>query len=558
MGDDKRRSPMLTEEDWWTAWFGLFILGVATVLALLTLSDVIGSVKAPKLGKWVSNPVDVLYRASKAKVSLDEGTTLQGFADAVNGSGAKATAEVVPGEGGVRLRIASSRTEEGQTISLTPLLAGGEVPLKFDKEDPDPAGLGARAYVSQAVPAASMVVGGGKVTVTAQRAGSMVVPLLVTVVCLLLITAVGIKFMGQDPMRYAPAFLTVFVMATVSFVFANFHLSKSYGLSYAAWALGLGLLISNTIKTPKWLLPGVRAEMYIKAGLVLLGAEILFGKIVSIGVPGLMVAWVVTPTVIIFMWFFGTRVLKMASKSLVMIIAAATSVCGVSAAIAVAGATRAKKEELTLGVGMTLIFTVIMMVFMPMFIHWVGLGEVLGGAWMGGTIDSTGAVVAAGAFLGPDAETVAAVVKMIQNILIGVVGFAVAIFWITSVERDANAPRPSLGQVWVRFPKFIVGFVAASLLFSFVLSPLFGAMFEGEGTKLVESNVIKAVTNPLRGWFFCLAFVSIGLESNFKELAKQMEGGKPMLLYVVGQSFNLILTLAMAWLAFSVLFPNAV
>ncbi len=105
-------------------------------------------------------------------------------------------------------------------------------------------------------------------------------------------------------------------------------------------------------------------------------------------------------------------------------------------------------------------------------------------------------------------------------------------------------------QIWVRFPKFIVGFVAASFLFSFVLAPLFASLFDGDGLKLVESSVIKAVTNPLRGWFFCLAFVSIGLESNFKELAKQMEGGKPMLLYVVGQSFNLILTLAVAWLAF--------
>jgi hypothetical protein len=66
------------------------------------------------------------------------------------------------------------------------------------------------------------------------------------------------------------------------------------------------------------------------------------------------------------------------------------------------------------------------------------------------------------------------------------------------------------------------------------------------------------VTNPLRGWFFCLAFVSIGLESNFTEMAKQLEGGKTMILYVVGQSFNLVLTLVMAWLAFVVLFPNVI
>jgi uncharacterized membrane protein YadS len=199
-----------------------------------------------------------------------------------------------------------------------------------------------------------------------------------------------------------------------------------------------------------------------------------------------------------------------------------------------------------------------MMIFMPMFIAAVGMPNVLGGAWMGGTIDSTGAVVAAGAFLGPDAETVAAVVKMIQNVLIGLVGFFVALYWVTSVDRDPSAPRPSLIEIWTRFPKFILGFVAASVLFSFVLTPLFGSMFEGGGLKLVEGGVLKAVTNPLRGWFFCLAFVSIGLESNFKELAKQMEGGKPLVLYVVGQSFNLILTLFVAWLAFMVFFPSAI
>jgi len=374
----------------------------------------------------------------------------------------------------------------------------------------------------------------------------------------MLLTVIGVRVMGQNAGGYLLAFVAIFIVAILSFVIANQNTIKAYGLSYAAWALLLGLLVSNTIGTPGWLKPAVRTEMYIKAGLVLLGAEILFGKILSIGVPGLMVAWLVTPTVIIFMWLYGTRVLKIVSKPLVMIIAAATSVCGVSAAIAVAAASRAKKEELTLAVGMTLIFTVLMMVFMPMFIAWVDMDPVLGGAWMGGTIDSTGAVVAAGAFLGPRAEAVAAVVKMIQNILIGAVGFFVALFWITSVERDPDAPRPGLMQIWVRFPKFIVGFVAASFLFSFVLVPLFASLFDGDGLKLVESSVLKAMTNPLRGWFFCLAFVSIGLESNFADMAKQLEGGKTLLLYVVGQSFNLILTLLVAWLAFSVLFPNVI
>ena len=262
---------------------------------------------------------------------------------------------------------------------------------------------------------------------------------------------------------------------------------------------------------------------------MLLGGEILFSEILQLGLPGLLVAWVVTPTVILFMWVFGTRWLKMASKRLTIIIAAATSVCGVSAAIAVASACKAKKSELTLGVGMTMIFTVLMMIPCLHFRIALGIPSAVAGAWLGGTIDSTGAVVAAGAFLGPTAEKIAAVVKMIQNVLIGVVAFLVALYWVAKVDRDPGQPRPSPMEIWYRFPKFILGFAAASVIFSFVLMPTMG-----------HENVsaILGLSKVLRGWFFCLAFVSIGLESNFRELASQLVGGKPIYLYVVGQSLT--------------------
>ena len=136
------------------------------------------------------------------------------------------------------------------------------------------------------------------------------------------------------------------------------------------------------------------------------------------------------------MYQFGTRILKIGSRSLVIVIAAATSVCGVSAAIAVAAAARAKKDELTLAVGMSLIFTVVMMVAMPAVVRALGMDPVVGAAWIGGTVDATGAVVAAGALLGEQAEQIAAVVKMVQNTLIGVVAFLVAVFWVTRIERD--------------------------------------------------------------------------------------------------------------------------
>ncbi|MBD3257036.1 putative sulfate exporter family transporter [candidate division GN15 bacterium] len=396
--------------------------------------------------------------------------------------------------------------------------------------------------------AAFTVVADGVTTATT------LLPLLGLMIGLAVLTTIGMGVMRTQPTaKYFAGFLVVFVLATLSYWIANQAEIKHWGLSYALWALLVGLLISNTIGTPKWLKAGAQTELFIKTGLVLLGAEVLFGKILSLGPPGLMVAWIVTPVVVIFMWLFGTKWLKMKNKHLVMIIASATSVCGVSAAIAAAAACRAKKEDLTLAVGMTLIFTVLMMFFMPLGIKFVGMDAILGAAWMGGTIDSTGAVVAAGSMLGPAAEQVAAVVKMIQNVLIGLLAFVIAIYWVSSVDRTPGGPRPNAMEIWYRFPKFVLGFVAASLVFSFAVIPAMHGNID-----LVESSFINPITKTLRGWFFCLAFVSIGLESNFKDLTSRMEGGKPMFLYVVGQSFNIVLTLIVAFLAFLVLFKDSI
>jgi uncharacterized integral membrane protein (TIGR00698 family) len=368
-------------------------------------------------------------------------------------------------------------------------------------------------------------------------------PLGIAALCLGLavLFTVGVAIMKADWKRFLGGYLIVFLVSILAFVVSAQKTLHAWGLGYALWGLLFGLIIANTVGTPAWLLRGARSEMFIKTGLVMLGSEILFSKILQLGLPGLIVAWIVTPTVIVFMWHFGTRWLKIPSKTFTIIVAAATSVCGVSAAIAVAGACRAKKEELTLAVGMTMIFTVLMMVVMPAFAKLVGMDPQVAGAWLGGTIDSTGAVVAAGALLGDQAEKVAAVVKMIQNVLIGAVAFAVAVFWVARVDRDPKAPKPSLFELWYRFPKFILGFVAASLVFSFLLGPLFGDD---------AVSVTLDVSEKLRSWLFCLAFVSIGLESNFRELWRQLVGGKPIILYIVGQSFNIVLTLFAAWLAF--------
>jgi len=379
--------------------------------------------------------------------------------------------------------------------------------------------------------------------------------LIPSLICIMIALAVffgiGWKIMGNSMTKFMAGFVFIFFMAVLAYIAEGNATMKNYGIGYAAWAILFGLIISNTVGTPRWVMPAVQTEYYIKTGLVLLGAEILFGKILLIGVPGIFVAWVVTPTVLISTYIFGQKVVKMPSKTLNMTISADMSVCGVSAAIATAAACRAKKEELTLAVGFSLVFTSIMMIAMPAVIKLVGMPYILGGAWMGGTIDSTGAVAAAGAFLSQRALYVAATIKMIQNVLIGVIAFGVAVYWCARVDC-VQGQKVSAMEIWHRFPKFVLGFITASVVFSVVYEYLGSDVSHA----LIDHGAIRGLSKIFRGWFFCLAFVSIGLATNFRELKKYFKGGKPFILYVCGQSFNLMLTLLMAYIMFYLVFPE--
>ena len=370
--------------------------------------------------------------------------------------------------------------------------------------------------------------------------GTFWIKLLRTFLVTGILFGIGIKLQGEKLSKFIPAYLVLFVICIlVRMISAEFTL-KMY-LEWAFWALLIGLLISNTVGTPEWLKPAIRTEFYIKTGLVIMGFSVLFSNIYKFGLYGLGIAWIVTPIVIIFMWWFGTKVLKIGNKPLVITLASATSVCGTSAAIATGAAAKAKKEDLSLAISISIIFTIMMMVFEPMIIRWAGMNQMMGGALIGGTVDSTGAVVLAGSALGEEAEQVASLVKMIQNILIGFIAFFVAVFFALKVDKTGDK-SVGAGEIWTRFPKFIIGFFVASLVASFIVLPL---------TSGAEVKAINGVLDQYKNWAFVLAFTSIGLDTNFKTLFKQMQGGKVLWLYIVGQLFNIALTLFAVWFLLS-------
>ena len=375
---------------------------------------------------------------------------------------------------------------------------------------------------------------------SAQINGAFWWKLLRTFVVLAVLFGAGVKLQGEKLKKYLPAFVVLFVLAViVRLISAEFTLNRY--LEWAFWALLVGLLISNTVGTPEWLKPAIRTEFYIKTGLVIMGFSVLFSNIAKFGLYGLGIAWIVTPIVIIFMWWLGTKVLKIDNKPLVITLAAATSVCGTSAAIATGAAAKAKKDDLSLAISISIIFTILMMVFEPMIIRWAGMNQLMGGSLIGGTVDSTGAVVLAGNALGPEAEQAAVLVKSIQNILIGFIAFFVALFFALRVDKSGSS-KVGAGEIWTRFPKFIIGFFVASLVASFIFLPMVGGS---------EVKAINGVLDQYKNWAFVLAFTSIGLDTNFKSLIKQMQGGKVLWLYVIGQVFNIALTLFAVWFLLS-------
>ena len=375
--------------------------------------------------------------------------------------------------------------------------------------------------------------------------GDFWLKLLLTLGVLGLLFTLGIKLLGEKIRKFIPAFIAVFVLSViVRLISAEFTLNRY--LEWAFWALIVGMLLSNTVGTPKWLKPAVRTEFYIKTGLVIMGFSVLFSNIAKFGLYGLGIAWVVTPVVILFMWWFGTKVLKIDNKPLVITMASATSVCGTSAAIASGAASGCKKDDLTMTISISIIFTVLMMVLEPILIKACAMSPIMGGALIGGTVDSTGAVAVAGSVLGGEAEKAAVLVKMIQNILIGFIAFFVALFFATRVNRE-EGQKVGAKEIWTRFPKFIIGFFVASLVASFVVLPLTGAD---------QVKAVNGVLDQYKNWCFVLAFVSIGLDTNFRDIARQMKGGKPLWLYIVGQVFNIALTFFAVWFLLSgVLFP---
>jgi uncharacterized integral membrane protein (TIGR00698 family) len=359
---------------------------------------------------------------------------------------------------------------------------------------------------------------------------------------LLIPTVVGAHLIGARALNFAIGFAVLYFLATLAQVFAGYTGSSRLGLEYVLYALILGLVLRQATPLGRRFREAVQAEYYIKIGLVILGASVLFSELVQAGLLGIGQALAVVISVWTFCFWLCKRL--NVDDELATMLSSAVSICGVSAAIATCGAIQGDRQKLSYVTSLVLVVAVPMMIVMPWISRAVGMPDMVAGAWLGGTLDTSAAVVAAGELVSEQARNAAVVVKLSQNVLIGVAAFLLTVWW-TMRKGGTATSATSAAVIWERFPKFVLGFLAVSLIFSFALAPQ-------------SVNDTRGLLTSVRTAWFALAFLSIGLETSMSELVKT-GGGRPVAAFLGGQLFNIVITLVLAYLLFGgVLFPAPV
>jgi uncharacterized integral membrane protein (TIGR00698 family) len=359
------------------------------------------------------------------------------------------------------------------------------------------------------------------------------VTILVSGVVLGVLASAAVLLMNDPVARFAIGFPAVYLLSCAALVLAGNATVSAWGFEYVIFAFVLGLAISNTVGVPSWLRGAVRTELFIKVGLVILGASILFGDLVRAGILGITQALLVV-TAVWYVCFRLARALRVDDEFATMM-ATAVSICGVSAAIAACGAIQGDRKKLSYVTSLVLIVAAPMMVAMPHIVRTFDIPDAVGGAWLGGTLDTSASVVAAGELISGAARDIGVVVKLSQNVLIGVAAFLLTIWWAVR-DRRGTGQVPTVRVIWERFPKFVLGFIAVSFIMSFVIDP----------SRVADT---RGTLTGLRTLWFALAFVSIGLETRFADLATA-QGGRPALAFLGGQAFNVVWTLLLAYVLF--------
>ena len=368
--------------------------------------------------------------------------------------------------------------------------------------------------------------------------------------------SVALTALGYRARNFVPAFAMVYAFSVLIFAIGQWDQASLYNLEPPLVALLLGLLISNVIGLPRWLDEGFRVEFYIKTGIVLLGATLPFALIAWAGPIAILQASIVS--IVTFLVIFWTSRWLGLDRRLAATLGVGGAVCGVSAAIAISSAVGGKKEDTSIAITTVIIWAIVMIFVLPFAARALELPAGVAGAWIGTSefADAAGFAAAQAygnlvgkipGITGTSDQTVWAftLMKVVgRDVWIGIWAFLLAIVATTRWEASETGHKANAAEIWWRFPKFVIGFILASLIVTYAT----------RGLSLADYNktavpVLVAPLKDLRTWTFIFCFFSIGLTTRFRELARA--GVRPFLAFSTGVVVNVVLGFVLSTIVFA-------
>jgi len=302
---------------------------------------------------------------------------------------------------------------------------------------------------------------------------------------------------------------------------------------------------------------GFRVEYYIKTGIVLLGATIPFTLLALAGPVALVQASIVSFVTFSVIYFIATGPLGL-DRRLAATLGAGGAICGVSAAIAVAGAVGAKKQDAPVAITLVIAWAIVLIFLLPYVSQLLGLSAAVSGAWIGTSELADAAGLAAAQTVAGMAEhgkmtgspdsaiTAFTLVKVLgRDIWIGIWAFALSLFAAAEWERSEIHTTPNAADIWRRFPKFVLGFLAASFLVTAITA---SAKTYADFMGAFSAQLLGPIKN-LRTWAFIFTFLSIGLTTRVRDL--KGVGTKPLLAFTAGVIVNVLIGLLLSAVMFS-------
>jgi len=347
-------------------------------------------------------------------------------------------------------------------------------------------------------------------------------------------------FMGVKLKEFVPAFIFLYVGALIMFAIAGWANAAQFNLEAPLVALIIGLVIANVFRLPAWMDSAFRVEYYIKTGIVLLGATFPITLVLTAGPVAIVQATIISLVTCLVIYFVGTRVFGL-EKPLAAVMGVGGAVCGVSASMAIAASVNAKKDHLYTSVTLVVGWALVMILVLPVVSRALDLPAGVAGAWIGTSEFADAAGFAAATTYGKMVGNEDAAIKSFtlmkvigRDLWIGIWSVVFAAIATFVWEKGQTGRVPDAREIWWRFPKFVIGFFAASILMSAFTNGFNTADFN----TVVRPNVIAPLVS-LRTWTFIFCFLSIGLTTRFRDL--HIVGWKAFWSFSIGVAANVVL-----------------